>query len=298
MRPTARYLVLAGTLLGLLVVVYVVALGTGRGRHVDASAVFHASQGGARVHDAAYEVIRSIDIGTLALAAAGMLALAILRRRGGTALVAGAALFGATATAEVLKSLLGSVDPFGGERTRLIHHSFPSGHSTIAISLGLALLYVAPRGLRIWVGLAGSVYATAMGVSLIVLRSHYPSDVLGGFLVASIWFVAGLAALQVLAPNHSTVEPTLPQSRRAASSGTALLLLFTAGVCLALALGTHRGLPADVSFHRQLLATGLGIAGAAIVLFATMLAALKPRRQRPEHPVHTIAKPFDTDRSQ
>jgi membrane-associated phospholipid phosphatase len=275
MRPAARLIVLGGALLGLLLVVYVLALGTEHGRHIDAGAVFFASQGGPRVHNAAFDVIRSIDIGTLALAGTAMLGLAVLRRRVGTALVGAAALLGATATAEILKRLLGSVDPLDGEQTRLIRHSFPSGHSTIAMSLGLALLFLAPRGLRIWVGLAGSLYATAMGVSLIVLRSHYPSDVLGGFLVASVWFVAGLAVLRALARNHRAVAQASPQGRGAAGSGAALLLVFTTGVGLALALGTHRGLRADVSFHRQLVATGLGIAGAAIVLFAITLAALE-----------------------
>lgn len=276
MRSATRFVLLTGALLGLLVVVYAVALGTRHGRLVDANAVFYASEGGPRVQDAAYEVIRSIDISTLALAGAGMLALALLRRRIGTALVAGTALFGATATAQVLKPLLGRVDPLDGERMRLIRHSFPSGHSTIAMSLGLALLFLAPRGFRIWVGLAGAVYATAMGISLIVLRSHYPSDVLGGFLVASVWFVAGVAALRALARNRSIdVAQRSPRDRGAASRGVALLLLFTAGLGLALALGTHRGLRADVFFHRQLIATGLGIAGASVVLFAIVLAALE-----------------------
>ena len=267
---------LAGALLGLLVVVYACAPGTGDGRRVDASAVFYASEGGPRVHDAAYEVIRSIDIGTLALAGAGMLALALLHRRVGTALAAGAALFCATATTEALKPLLGSLDLLDGERTRLISHSFPSGHSTIAMSLGLALLFLAPRAPRIWVGLAGAIYATAMGISLVVLRSHFPSDVLGGFLVASVWFVAGIGVLPALARNRSTdAAQTSPQGRRTASGGGALLLLFAAGVGLAAALGTHRGIQADISFHRQLTATSLGIAGTAVVLFAIVFAALE-----------------------
>ena len=119
------------------------------------------------------------------------------------------------------------------------------------MSLGLALLFLAPRGPRIWVGLAGAVYATATGISLVVLRSHYPSDVLGGFLVASVWFVAGLGVLRALARNRSTdgAQPS-PQGRRTASSGAALLLLFASGVGLAAALGTRSGLQADISFHR------------------------------------------------
>ncbi|OYW43812.1 MAG: hypothetical protein B7Z45_00620, partial [Azorhizobium sp. 12-66-6] len=59
--------------------------------------------------------------------------------------------------------------------------SFPSGHSTVvfAVALAFAALFPRARGALIAV-------ATLVGVSRVVLGSHYPSDVLAGAALASV----------------------------------------------------------------------------------------------------------------
>lgn len=107
-----------------------------------------------------------------------------------------AAMMGlAPLTAEILKPLLAH------------HHvelgplyvgsaSWPSGHSTAAMALALSAVLVAPERLRPWVAAAGATFAVAVGCSLLILAWHMPSDVVGGYLVASLWAALSLAALR------------------------------------------------------------------------------------------------------
>jgi membrane-associated phospholipid phosphatase len=81
--------------------------------------------------------------------------------------------------------------------------SFPSGNSAGALSIALAFLYVAPRSWRHIIAAIGIVLTLAVSVGLLVLTYHYPSDVVGGWLVAAGWWLASLAALRMTGAPHS-----------------------------------------------------------------------------------------------
>src|SRR5207237_6468526 len=83
------------------------------------------------------------------------------------------------------------------DRHGALKASFPSGHATVAMALALAVVVVSPRVLRAPLAVAGAVYAAAVGISLVALGWHYPSDVLGGFIVAAAWSAAAVAVLRV-----------------------------------------------------------------------------------------------------
>lgn len=88
--------------------------------------------------------------------------------------------------------------------------AFPSGHSTAAMAMALCFLLVVPRSLRPAAAFLGAVFVLAVGCSVIVLHNHYPSDVLGGWLVACGWgfaVVAGLRASEFLAPGQRARGP-------------------------------------------------------------------------------------------
>jgi membrane-associated phospholipid phosphatase len=62
--------------------------------------------------------------------------------------------------------------------------AFPSGNSAGALAIALAFLLVVPRPLRPATAAVGVAFTLAVSVGLLVLDYHYPSDVLGGWLVA------------------------------------------------------------------------------------------------------------------
>jgi membrane-associated phospholipid phosphatase len=75
-------------------------------------------------------------------------------------------------------------------------NSFPSGHTTAAASIAVALLLVVPATHRLVAAVLGFGIAASVGFSVVVLGWHYPSDVLGGLLVVGAWSFAALAWLR------------------------------------------------------------------------------------------------------
>ena len=62
----------------------------------------------------------------------------------------------------------------------------------------LSALLVTPRRLRPLVAVIGALFVIAVSVSLLILAWHMPSDVLGGYLVATLWAALAVAALRAL----------------------------------------------------------------------------------------------------
>jgi membrane-associated phospholipid phosphatase len=124
-----------------------------------------------------------------------LMAVAVARDRPRIAVAVAAVMGLAPLTSEVLKPLLahphvqiglGYIGPA----------SWPSGHATAALALVLAAVLVAPPRLRALVAGIGAVFAVAVGCALLMLAWHMPSDVLGGYLVATFWTAIAVAALR------------------------------------------------------------------------------------------------------
>jgi membrane-associated phospholipid phosphatase len=126
-------------------------------------------------------------------------ALALGRRR--EAIAAAAVVAGANVTTQLLKGLLAHprFQPYA-EFHQPWPDAFPSGHATAAASIAVALVLAAPSRIRPAAAGLAAAYAGAVGLAVVALEWHYPSDVVGGFLVASAWGFAAVAALRVAAP--------------------------------------------------------------------------------------------------
>jgi membrane-associated phospholipid phosphatase len=93
--------------------------------------------------------------------------------------------------------------------------SWPSGHATAATILAWCAVLVAPPSLRRKVALLGLAFVLAVGCALLILAWHMPSDVLGGYLLATLWFSLTLAVLRASGPVEevSPLRPSRPRAR-------------------------------------------------------------------------------------
>jgi len=124
-----------------------------------------------------------------------LVAIALVRGRSRVALAVALVMALAPLTAETLKPLLAHPHLQIGS-TYIAPGSWPSGHSTAALALVLCAVLVAPVRLRPLVLGLGIAFAAAVGCSLLILAWHMPSDVVGGYLVASLWMALAVAALR------------------------------------------------------------------------------------------------------
>ncbi len=124
-----------------------------------------------------------------------LVAIALARGRVRTAVAVAAILALAPFTAETLKPVLAHSHAIVGGLS-IGAASWPSGHAAAALALALSAVLVVPARLRPFAWALGLAFAGAVGVILLILAWHMPSDVLGGYLVAGVWAALALAALR------------------------------------------------------------------------------------------------------
>jgi membrane-associated phospholipid phosphatase len=149
--------------------------------HVDAAANF---------------LIHLLEPALFILWGAALVSVALARGRPRVAVAVAAVMGLAPFTAETLKPLLAHPHAQVGA-AHIGPASWPSGHSTAALALVLCAVLVTPARLRPVVAAVGGVFAVAVGCSLLILAWHMPSDVLGGYVVATLWMALAVAALRL-----------------------------------------------------------------------------------------------------
>jgi membrane-associated phospholipid phosphatase len=129
------------------------------------------------------ELIPVFDPAPFAALALGIVAVGVLVGRAQAGLLGAGAMVAAEVTTQVLKPLLAVQRdvPF------LEPAAYPSGHTTAVMGFALALAIVAPPRVRPYAVAAGALLTVLTVNALLIAGSHYPSDVLGGLLVASAW---------------------------------------------------------------------------------------------------------------
>ena len=141
-------------------------------------------------------VVRLADPQPFLVAGAALVAVALARSRPRTAAVVPLILLGANLTTQLLKPELAHPRMTSIlADTHIQAASWPSGHATGAMSLALCAVLVSSPRLRPLIAALGGTFAVAVGYATLVLAWHLPSDVLAGFLVATLWTTLGTAAL-------------------------------------------------------------------------------------------------------
>lgn len=198
-RPVvvAWFAALAGGCALATAIAFLVAIRTAEGQRLDDAARGRLSafdEPGA--YTATESLLETISVSSLALFGLGIMAIAIIRGRPRLALGAGAVVLGANLTTQVLKSGLDRPDLVNGLGAS--PGAFPSGHVTVAMSLAMGLVLVAPPALRWLAAVAGCGYAAIVGMAVLALDWHRPSEVIAGYLVCVGW-AAAVAAILVAA---------------------------------------------------------------------------------------------------
>lgn len=198
--PRRAQLALAGALAAAaaLPLVFLAATQSGVARWLDATTLNGFDHlNGPRVEPVALFLARLCDPHQYRWLAAALVLVALVRRRPRVALAVGAVLVGSGLTTQLLKPALATprVSPHLGNAADIAAASWPSGHATASMSLALCAILVAPAAARAWAGALGAVFAVAVTFSFLTLGWHYPSDVVGGFLVAATWTLTAVAAL-------------------------------------------------------------------------------------------------------
>jgi hypothetical protein len=138
------------------------------------------------------------------------------------------------------------------------------------VSLGLALVLAAPSVLRPTAAVVGAAYGAGIGLSVIVLGWHYPSDVVGSFFICGFWACAAAAFLS------GTVDrPSVSRGGLA----TAIVAVAAGLVIAAVLAGRHPGAVVAVHTSRSVVATAAGLGLLSVVLFAMYTPLVEERRE-------------------
>jgi len=175
---------------------------------------------GPTVDRVAGSVVNLGDPGPVLLGTLLLVGIALLRRRPRSALFAFALIAVTSASSQALKVLLAYPRAEGRiEGAAIGDAAFPSGHTTAVMSLAIAFVVVAPARLRVAAGAIGGGAVLAVSYSLVTGGGHFPSDILGGYLLASgtaLVLLAGLRSAELRYPEHSGRDATQEAARRVA----------------------------------------------------------------------------------
>ncbi len=207
-------------------------------------------------------IVHTADPLPLAVLALGIAWMGFANGRRRQAIMALIAVGGANAATQLLKVALAHprVHPLFGN-DHVWDTAFPSGHATAAMSVALAAVIVCPPRLRVWAASLAGLYALAVGTALLVIGWHFPSDVLGGFLVAAA-FAFGVVAL-----SRAFAKREAPVPRSVGIGPPPRSVLLGAGAALAFTgLARYDDLLAYARYHTAGVAVFVALVSACAVL--------------------------------
>jgi membrane-associated phospholipid phosphatase len=203
---------------------------------------------------------------------------ALLRRRPALAIAVVAILLGANVTTEVLKSITAVPRPLliQGSFPPIDAKSWPSGHATAAMSLALCCVLAGPGRWRPAIAALGAAFTVAVVYSFLALGWHFPSDVLGGFLVAMTWTLAAVSGLLAVQERRAgsrgqAVRPPVASALRPPAAAVLAAILLAVGAVLARpheVLGYARD-------HEAFIVGAVAIGVAALALATGLMLAVR-----------------------
>ena len=144
----------------------------------------------------------------VALLAIALALIALARGRPRVAVFVLALVAVTSVSSQTLKAVLAYPRPEGtlGD-TAISDAAFPSGHATAVMSLAIALVVTMPTRLRPAAAAVGLALVLAVSYSLVAIGGHFPSDVVGGFLLATGAALVLLAGLRTADARFPARQP-------------------------------------------------------------------------------------------
>ncbi|MGB9182954.1 MAG: phosphatase PAP2 family protein [Solirubrobacteraceae bacterium] len=213
--------------------------------------------------------------------AAIVVVVALIRRRPRVAVAVGMIILGANLTSQLLKPLLAGTRTVPVPGFTISAASWPSGHATAAMTLALCSVLVAPARWRPAVGALMAGFAVAVCYSFLELGWHYPTDVLGGFLVASTWTLLGVGALYWLEERRPVRRPLTDASagERVSLAGAlapvGILILAALVLTGIVALARPHEVLAYASAHSAFILGAAAIAACGLTMATAAAVALR-----------------------
>lgn len=191
---------IAGTLFGLLA--YLVT--SGATKSFDQSALLWVNQHASPVFDAFFLAVT--DLGGVIVLAVATLAIVItllVRKKYPQALLIAVGVGSVSALNVLLKTLFDRPRPDLWEwLITETSFSFPSGHSVASCAFALCIvLLLWNTKWRILTTVVASIYVLLIGTSRLYLGVHYPTDILGGWLLAFTWVFLVAAVIYMYWPS-------------------------------------------------------------------------------------------------
>ena len=197
----------AGCWLG-FALVYVVTVRTLGGRQFADASLRGATLTGSGTGDLVDRWLGVVSLASLLGAVAVVALVALVRLRRDLGLAAIGLLVAANVSTRLLKSLVLQRPDLGLlESTPATLNSLPSGHTTAAFSVVVALLFVVPGRLRGTVAAAGGAYACLTALATMAAGWHRAADSVAAFLLVGGWAaIAGAVVVAVAAsvPDDAT----------------------------------------------------------------------------------------------
>lgn len=201
-----RYVVAATGFAGAFLLTYGVAVRTARGQRFENAVLAGRSGASPEALQTATDRLDQLTVGMLAAAVVALVVVGLVRRRVLLGLAAAGVVAGSLVLAEVLKRVVLTRPLLVDAPGDIAENSFPSGHTTIAVSLMVAATLVVPYALRPLTALVVAAWGVGVSGYTVTAGWHRPSDTIGADLLVLV--VACLTASGlVLLGRTATVAP-------------------------------------------------------------------------------------------
>ena len=265
-----------------LTATYLVAVRTVRGQFLDVLALSGQKVEPEPMVTSAYTLLGTISVASVVAVLVGVMVVGLVRKRRRVGMIVAGIVLGAIATTEALKHVI-LTRPYLIRLSDLdvAVNTLPSGHSTTAMSVVIALILLVPKRFQFLSAILGAPYAVGIGIATVVVHWHRPSDVVAAWFVVACWTFLGLAALRLT--DALTADEPAAWGRFIGPGLVALVVVATAILFVTTVIGLTARLP-DIpgSEHRDALKSAFAfgfsmasIAATAATFIGTLLWVLR-----------------------